>query len=240
MNLNIAVRNAQVYRILADALLYPRYNWLDNLTDLNRIFEECDLSKIDNYYHQWDLDSLQSEYSRVFGLTGSLCYETEYGLPHEFRQAQELSDLNGFYQAFGFKAGGKVRERPDHIAVELEFMYLLALKEADAIVNGTQTQVEISVDAQKNFLQAHLGSWIGLFSQAVNLNNGSLAHPDEVNGQIALTFEDGLYSNLVASATAFVNHHARKLGVSLETVKLSEIQATPLGPELSCGECPIA
>ncbi|NIN98480.1 MAG: hypothetical protein GTO49_26570, partial [Anaerolineae bacterium] len=43
------------------------------------------------------LADLQAEYRSVFGAVGSLCYETEYGLPHEFRQSQELADLNGFY-----------------------------------------------------------------------------------------------------------------------------------------------
>lgn len=39
-----------------------------------------------------ELDALQAAYRRAFGATGFLCYETEYGLPHEFRQAQELAE----------------------------------------------------------------------------------------------------------------------------------------------------
>jgi len=60
-----------------------------------------------------------------------------------------------------------VSERPDHIALELEFMSVLAYKEALALQNNLTEQAQICRDAQKKFLEAHLGRWAGLFAETV-------------------------------------------------------------------------
>jgi len=219
----IAFRRAQVYQFLAGAFLYPQENWLEDLPILAGILVELDMLKGWVFGHasqDFSLPALQSEHRRTFGLTGSQCYETEFGLPHEFRQSQELADIAGFYQAFGFKVGGAVRERPDHLAVELEFMYVLALKEAYAVVNGLHEQVEICHDAQGKFLRDHLGRWIGLFAES-----------------LAQSTPSGPYLVLAQFAATFVNADAKLLGLHLEKPQLVGIGPTPLGPDLSCEDC---
>jgi len=218
-----AVRRAQLYLFLSAAFLYPEENWTDDWQTVAQIADELNilLPNVGNW--NADLDTLQSEYSRSIGLTGSLCYETEYGLPHEFRHSQELADIAGFYNAFGFSIGGAVHERPDHLAVELEFLYVLALKEAYAIQKGLPEQVEICVDAQRKFLQDHLGHWINWF--AASLAN---LHPDS------------RYATLAQVAVACVNADVARLGVQIEQQQLAAIQPTPLGPELSCQDCALA
>lgn len=227
MDVDTAVRRAQVYRFLTDAFLYPSENWLEDLPAVAGILDSLEAplfpasnlqSLISN--HQPPTTSLQSEHRRAFGLTGSLCYETEYGLPHEFGQSQELADITGFYRAFGFNVGGPVRERPDHIAAELEFMHVLALKEACAAENGVAEHLETCVDAQRKFLQDHVGRWIGLFAEAVALNGG-----------------EGPYRELASLAAGFVQADAERLGLTLERRPLAEVTHTPLGPDLSCDGC---
>ena len=113
------------------------------------------------------LEFLQAEHRHAFGLVGSLFYETEFGLPHEFRQSQEMADIAGFYKAFGFQVGGSRRERPDHMAVEMEFMYALAVKEAYALAQDQAENAELIADAQSKFMQDHLGKWVGVFSEVL-------------------------------------------------------------------------
>ena len=219
----IAFRRAQVYHYLAGAFLYPQENWLEDLPVVAGILDELEVLQGWVFGHasqEFSLPALQSEHRRTFGLTGSQCYETEFGLPHEFRQSQELADIAGFYQAFGFKVGGAVRERPDHLAVELEFMYVLALKEAYAVVNGLHEQVEICHDAQGKFLRDHLGRWIGLFAES-----------------LAQSTPSGPYLVLAQFAAAFVNADAKLLGLHLEKPQLVGIGPTPLDPDLSCEDC---
>ena len=223
MNADITIRRAQIYRFLADAFLYPTENWLDDLPLLGDILRELNISEsLDLEVWSLDLPALQAEHRRAFGLTGSLCYETELGLPHEFRQSQELADIAGFYRAFGFSMGGKVRERPDHISAELEFMHVLTLKEAYAAANGVAEHVEICADAQCKFLQEHLGKWIGLFAASLKRSAS-----------------DGPYVALARFAAAFVLADAERLGVRVEQQPLAGVRPTPLAPEISCEACPI-
>lgn len=218
MNPEIAFRRAQMYRFLSDAFLYPQENWLTDLPALEPILRELGIE--DLTLAVCELDELQSQYRHSLGLTGSMCYETEYGLPHEFRQSQELADLAGFYHAFGFNVGGAVRERPDHLAAELEFMYALALKETYAAHNCLTEAVEICADAQRKFLRDHLAHWIGLFAERVALNTPT-----------------GAYRALADFANAFVRAEAERLGVEIQTPPLAHVLPTPLGPDLSCGDC---
>jgi len=223
MNMDTAVRRSQIYKFLADAFLYPSENWLEDLPLLADIARDLNFGVWDLGFGIWELPALQSEHRRVFGLAGSLCYETEYGLPHEFRQSQELADIAGFYRAFGFNVGGKVRERPDHLAVELEFMCLLALKEAYAAQNRIVEHAEVSADAQRKFIEDHLGRWIDLFAQSVALNA-----------------TDGPYLALARFAADFVATDARHLGAHIEPRRLADVKHTPVLADFSCGDCPVA
>jgi TorA maturation chaperone TorD len=217
-----AIRRAQVYAFLSAFSLYPRDNWSEELPLLPEIVAELSFAPKFPSSSPLSLSQLQIAYLHSFGAAGSLCYETEYGLPHEFRQSQELADIAGFYRAFGFLNGGPVRERPDHLAVELEFMQALALKEAHAQLNGLTEYAELCVDAQAKFLGDHLGTWIGLFAQSLALNAA-----------------DGLYLPLAEFAAAFVRADAARLGVALVERSRKEVKHTPFDPDFSCAACPV-
>src|SRR3972149_5103026 len=58
--------------------------------------------------------------------------ETEYGEDSVFLPAQEMSDLAGFFRAFGLRLDPAGHERIDHISCECEFLLFLARKEAFA------------------------------------------------------------------------------------------------------------
>lgn len=219
---DIAVSRAQVYAFLTALYLYPRENWSEELPLLQGILIALPFAPALPDVGPIALPTLQAEFRHGFGAAGSLCYETEYGLPHEFRQSQELADISGFYRAFGFSLGGAVRERPDHLAVELEFMALLAMKEAHAWLNGLTEHAEMCVDAQAKFLGEHLGTWIDLFAQSLALNAAS-----------------GLYPPLAAWTAEFIRADAARLGVTLTPRRRHETRHTPFDPDFSCSSCPI-
>jgi nitrate reductase assembly molybdenum cofactor insertion protein NarJ len=246
------IQRAQVYYFLSHALLYPQENWFEDFPVITAALRDLDIS-IDSCSQNtevsselvrttsevlevielsdWSLEALQAAHRLVFGLTGSLMYETELGLPHEFRQSQELADIAGFYQAFGFHTGAAVRERPDHLATELEFMYLLALKEAYAVVNSMPEQAEICVDAQRKFLQDHLGRWIGPFCRSLERST------DERLGNSGL---ESPYVKLARLAEAFLKAETARLGVLPELQPMVEQTLTPFNPDFTCAGCAVA
>ncbi len=108
---------------------------------------------------------LRAGYDRVFGLVPAReCppYETEYHPSSEtFFRSQQLADVAGFYRAFGLGTSRLAPERPDHIALELEFMAFLLLKKRLA-PDGTE-QVDVCAEAQRTFFREHLAWWVPSF-----------------------------------------------------------------------------
>jgi len=110
--------------------------------------------------------------------------EIEYGdiKADPLFQPHRLADLAAFYRAFGLEVAEDADERHDHICLELEFMCVLAAKEAYALDHQLDVEVLILCrDAQKRFLREHLGRWTPAFarrlaSMAAGNPLGSLAN----------------------------------------------------------------
>jgi putative dimethyl sulfoxide reductase chaperone len=116
------------------------------------------------------VESLEAHYVETFGhvtLPDCPLYETACGAGDPFQQPQGLADLAGFYRAFGLAMAGEARERADHLAVELEFMHYLAYREAYALEHHGEERTAAIRDAERRFLEAHLGRWAPVLARAV-------------------------------------------------------------------------
>lgn len=71
------------------------------------------------------------------------------------------------YRQGGFELAEDYREMPDHIAAELEFLYLLIFRENEARRSGDSEQWEKVGILKKAFLRQHLGLWVALFAEAM-------------------------------------------------------------------------
>jgi TorA maturation chaperone TorD len=90
--------------------------------------------------------------------------ETSYLSKHLFQVSQRLAAITGFYHAFGLSPAG---ERPDHIAVELEFLGFLCCREALEAADGASGSSLEMRAAQTTFLSNHLGKWAPAFALLV-------------------------------------------------------------------------
>ena len=75
--------------------------------------------------------------------------------------------VQALYREGGFDIGAEFREPPDHIAAELEFLYLLMFRENEAQREGKPDALEAKTALRERFLDEHLGRWAGPFSAAV-------------------------------------------------------------------------
>lgn len=98
-----------------------------------------------------------SEYDLLFRAGEIWLYSTEHRAKHEFQRANYLSDIMGFYRAFGVEPHA---DRPDSLSGELEFMHFLIFKENRALVNNdseaSQEKAALCHDIQKKFFTEHL------------------------------------------------------------------------------------
>ena len=125
-----------------------------------------------------DPEKLAGAYLETFDASGGLrCPPTETVYTaitpqHAMVKSFELADIAGFYRAFGVEVTPGT-ERPDHIAVELEFMHLLAVKEV--VAAGREDGGEhagICRDARATFFRDHLGRWFGPFCDRLRVEGG--------------------------------------------------------------------
>lgn len=71
------------------------------------------------------------------------------------------------YQEGGFELGKDFHEAPDHVAVELEFLYLLTFMHHRAAQARDLPALARTEAMRRRFLDEHLGAWIGPFAAAV-------------------------------------------------------------------------
>ena len=180
------IRSA-VYELLSLAFLYPKEGastqLLDGARELRSAMTLQDrrpfgglLDTLCGELQSCGDGGLESEYVEVFGHTLSTdCapYESEYGQAHVFQKSHTLADLSAFYQAFGVSLNPELKDRLDHVSVEMEFMHLLTLKEAYARGNGHgEDKALLCRQAQEAFLANHLGTWIKRFADRVARKTG--------------------------------------------------------------------
>jgi len=91
------------------------------------------------------------------------------------------------YHEAGLEMSAEFNGTPDHIAVELEFMHFLAVKELEALAGGKLDRAENFRQKQRAFLERHLAAWVPDFSRSVE-------------EQAQTTF----YQNLAASTRIFI------------------------------------
>ena len=167
------------------------------------------------------IESLSLSYRALFGHTarGKIPpYETEYGHEGLFQQPQELSDLMGFYHAFGLALKEGQHERPDHISCECEFLSFLALKEAYAVEHNDPDMWAETCKAQKLFLRDHLGRFIPTFAQTVGQHD-----------------RGGFYGKLAELSLDLVRLESLRLDVPLGAMNLSLRPADDDRVPMACG-----
>jgi TorA maturation chaperone TorD len=175
------------------------------------------------------LDELVAEYDRVFGLVPSReCppYETEYHATAEpFFRAQQLADVAGFYRAFGLEPSRSCPERPDHLALELEFMAFLLMKKRLAAGaaegdNGGGDRAQVCADAETTFFRDHLAWWVPSFATGLRRKAG-----------------DGIYAALGRVLAAFMPTERLRSGVAAPRLPLRPAPIEPPEEQAGCAAC---
>jgi putative dimethyl sulfoxide reductase chaperone len=159
-----ALARSHGYAVLSRGFLYPSHALLVEMADfpaqLGRAFADAGVDAgVD-----LRLEGLEQEYQDWFGGQAPACppYETEYTASHIWMQTQQMADIAGFYRAFGLDTL-EMGDRTDSLTAELEFMYILCMKEAIARNEGNAEGAAVCREAQAKFLHEHLAVWLPRF-----------------------------------------------------------------------------
>lgn len=117
-----------------------------------------------------DLPALLLDYTRLFlgpmeilaKPYGSVWLDAEKTLMGDSTLA-----LLELYREAEFEMDDEFKELPDHIAVELEFLYLIIFRENEARLSGDSAQLAATLSLRQRFLAQHLGAWANQFTSTV-------------------------------------------------------------------------
>lgn len=118
-----------------------------------------------------DLESLLVDYTRLFlGPAGAPArpYGALWLGRDQVLMQDSTMDVLTLYREGGFDLAEDFREAPDHIAAELEFLYLLLVRERHARRDGDATALAEVARLRRRLLGEHLGRWAGPFTRAMH------------------------------------------------------------------------
>lgn len=157
-------QRALAYKLLADCYKSPDETIFETFRTLTDILKDLGI-EIANPEISEDLETLMVDHARLF-VGPSTLVAPPYGsmyLEHG-NQLMTESTLNvkKWYASEGMDVA--IKDIPDHIRIELEFMYYLAFNE----IQAGEGQKKEWKKKQHRFLGQHLARWIKDFDRKVN------------------------------------------------------------------------
>lgn len=153
-----------LYRILSDCYYKPDEQLLNKLRNVEESMGQFREDIIKSIPETDQLPSLIIDYSRLFVGPFKLLaapYGSVYLDDPQAVQKDSLYDLETRYRSLGLDI--VLKEGPDHITIELEFMYFLIFKEAEAFDKGLDSVANDYATRQISFLEEHLTKWLPEF-----------------------------------------------------------------------------
>ncbi|HVO25648.1 MAG TPA: molecular chaperone TorD family protein [Candidatus Margulisiibacteriota bacterium] len=164
-----AAERSRVYQLLKLAFAFPDEDLYDAVRDgslATALGEACAALPYDvTGIVTSDLDvapdayaDFESEYIRLFdvGAAGPPC--PLYDGVYVGDRMKVMEDATRFYNFFGLRVSPQMRELPDHITAELEFLHYLTFREAEARQAGLDPSSLLR--AERDFLARHLCKWV--------------------------------------------------------------------------------
>jgi len=159
------------YKLLSACYYLPDAELLNKLNNLDTSTEglHADIAKYCPKIS--DLDSLIIDYTKLFvGPYGLLAppYGSMYLEDNDRVMGNSTMEIRNRYAEEGLDIC--LKEVPDHIAIELEFMYFLIFKELEATKVNDLDNISRYQKKQRAFLENHLGAWVPDFTDRIEVN----------------------------------------------------------------------
>ena len=160
-----------LYKLLSECYYLPDAGLVDKLNNLDASRGEYYADIVKYCPKLDDIDSLIIDYTKLFvGPYGLLAppYGSMYLEDNDRVMGDSTIEARNRYEEEGLDIC--LKEVPDHITIEMEFMYFLIFKEIEATNNNDSNNASRFQEKQRAFLKNHLGAWIPEFASKVEAN----------------------------------------------------------------------
>ena len=116
------------------------------------------------------ITDLAIDYVRTFighgvdAFTAAYPYESVYTSEKRLMMQDARDEVLAIYRSQGLDKQETWKEAEDHLALELEFMQILANRTVDALKAGDEDAAIELLTTQKNFLEDHLMAWVPMMT----------------------------------------------------------------------------
>jgi len=121
-------------------------------------------------YAAADAQELLIDYTRLFlGPTNTVAqpYGSVWLEQRQTLMQDSTAAVLALYAEGGFAISDDFLDLPDHIAAELEFLYLMLFRQAEALRQGDEAARARHARLQQRLLAEHLGRWVPPFAAAI-------------------------------------------------------------------------
>ncbi len=162
-------QRADNYKFLSDCYYLPDEGLMQKVVDIAQT-DSCFVELSSLVPPSTELEALKIDFAGLFVGPYKLLappYGSVY-LEDGKLIGDSTIDVSNCYESEGLDIVTK--DAPDHIAIELEFMYCLVARQIEAARDANLQVLQSCRLKQSSFLQAHLGRWISEFAENVKNN----------------------------------------------------------------------
>ena len=112
-------------------------------------------------------EALEAEYTRLLigpGDVPAMPYGSFYLSPSRHLMTEETLAVRQCYLEAGLAVERLNQTPDDHVGVELEFLYFLGQRAAQAAMQGDQAGAAAALNARRSFVADHCGRWMPAFA----------------------------------------------------------------------------
>ncbi len=123
-----------------------------------------------------DMEALLVDYTSLFigpAQPRAMPYASFWLTDDQSMRHEATMAVLDFYEQGGFDVSEELHDLPDHIAVELEFLYLLIFARNQAQLGGNADDLAAAGALHRRFVTEHLHAWLGDFATAVKAGSGT-------------------------------------------------------------------
>lgn len=164
--MNEVCQRAETYKFLSECYYLPDEQFAQKVVDFvqtNQFFAELGSCVSADF----ELESLKIDFSQLFVGPFKLLappYGSFY-LEDSRLMGDSTVDVRDWYEKEGLDI--VIKDVPDHIAMELEFVYYLIAKQIEAIEDSNAQEAQSYLQKQSSFLKTHLARWLPKFAENV-------------------------------------------------------------------------
>lgn len=169
MTLDDVLKRADSYKFLSDCYYLPDDKLIKKIIDFSQK-NHCFAELACHIRPAVELESLRIDFTRLFVGPFKLLappYGSVY-LEDNRMLGESTIDVRNWYERESLDI--VIKDAPDHIAMELEFMYYLVTKQIQAIEEENLQIIRLFQQKQKSFLCSHIARWLPQFAENVQKN----------------------------------------------------------------------